>query len=103
MGVVYPRRFLKTRRLVGVLCAVSTLMILPALLWRFTIERSVMSIALGGLALVPATLAYRGLRVLGAQEQQHPEPTAAMTFIFMVVAVYPVAINVLLLILLTEM
>jgi len=103
MVVVYPRRRLKTRRQLAVLCTMSTLILLPPLVWRFTVERLVISMALGGLALVAASLAFRGLGFLATQEQQHCEPTADMTFVFTAVAVYPLAINAFLLILLTEM
>ena len=103
MSVSYPRRFITTRRQVAALCAVSTLIILPPLAWRFTVERTVVSLALGGLAVAAPALAYRGLRFLGTQERKHPEPTEGMAFVFMLVAVYPLAWNVLLMILLAEM
>ena len=77
-------------------------MVLPPLVWRFTARPLAVSIAMSGLALVAATLAVRGLRFLATQEQQHPEPTPEMTFLFTLVAVYPLAINVFLLILLAE-
>ena len=101
--VAYPRRHVKTRRQVAVLCAVSTLVLLPPLAWRFTVEPIEVSIALAGLALVAPVLCVRGLRFLAGQEQQHPEPTPGMTFLFALLAVYPPAINVFLLILLAEM
>ena len=46
---------------------------------------------------------YRGLRFLATQEQLHPQPTPEMTFVFMLVAVYPLAMSAFLLILLAEM
>ena len=84
-------------------CVVSALILLPPLVWRFTSERVVVSMALGGLALVALALSYRGLRFLAIQEQLHPQPTPEMTFVFMLVAVYPLAMSAFLLILLAEM
>lgn len=99
----YPRRYLKTRRQLVWQSVASALILLPPLAWRFTSERVVVSLALAGLALVASTLSYRGLRFLAMQEQQHPQPTPEMTFVFMLVAVYPLAMSAFLLILLAEM
>ena len=103
MTTEYPRRYLKTRRQLAVQCVVAALIVLPPLIWRFTSERGVVSMALGGLALVAFALSYRGLRFLAIQERQHPQPTPEMTFVFMLVAVYPLATSTFLLILLAEM
>jgi len=84
-------------------CVVSALILQPPLIWRLATERLVVSLALGGLALVAFALSYRGWRFLVSQEQQHPQPTPEMTFVFMLVAVYPLAMSVFLLILLAEM
>ena len=100
--IEYPRRYLRTRRQLVVQCVVSALILLPPLVWRFSSERVVVSVALGGLALVASTLSYRGLRFLATQEEQHPQPTPEMTFVFMLVAVYPLAMSAFLLILLAE-
>jgi len=102
MAVEYPRRYLRTRRQLGVQCVVSALILLPPLAWRFSSERVVVSVALAGLALVASTLSYRGLRFLAREEAQHPQPTPEMTFVFMLVAVYPLAMSAFLLILLAE-
>jgi hypothetical protein len=102
MATEYPRRYLKTRRQLVLQCAVSALIVLPPLGWRFTSERLVVSMALGGLALAAFALSYRGVRFLAAQEQQHPQPTPEMRFVFMLVAVYPLAMCTFLLILLAE-
>jgi hypothetical protein len=99
----YPRRYLKTRRQLLFQCVVSALIVLPPLVWRFSSERAVVSMALGGLALAASAFSYRCLRFLAAQEQQHPQPTPEMTFVFMLVAVYPLATSTFLLILLAEM
>ena len=72
MTIEYPRRYSKTRRQLLLQCVVSALIVLPPLVWRFTSERAVVSIALGGLALAAFTLAYQGLRFLARQEEQHP-------------------------------
>ena len=103
MTIEYPRRYLKTRRHLLFQCVVSALIVLPPLVWRFTSERLVVSMALGGLALAAFALSYRGLRFLARQEQQHPQPTPEMMFVFMLVAVYPPATSTFLLILLAEM
>jgi hypothetical protein len=103
MTIEYPRRFPRTRRQLVWQCVVFALVLLPPLVWRVTSERVVVSIALGGLALATLALGYHGLRFLAKQEQQHPQPTPEMAFVFMLVAVYPVAMSVFLLILLTEM
>jgi hypothetical protein len=103
MATEYPRRYLKTRRQLVLQCVVSALIVLPPLIWRFTSERPVVSMALGGLALATFALSYRGVRFLATQERHHPEPTPAMTFVFMLVAVYPLAMSTFLLILLAEM
>lgn len=103
MTTEYPRRYLKTRRQLLGQSVVSGLILLPPLVWRFTSERVVISMALGGLALAAMALAYRGLRFLTIQEQLHPQPTPDMAFVFMLVATYPLAISVFLLILLAEM
>ena len=103
MSIEYPRRFPRTWRQLLLQCVVSALILQPLLIWRFTSERVVVSIALGGLALTTFALAYQGLRFLARQEQQHPQPTPEMTVVFMLVAVYPLAISVFLLILLTNM
>ena len=103
MTIEYPRRFPRTRRQLAVQCVVSALILLPPLVWRFTSERVVVSVALGGLALAAFALSYRGLRFLANRKQQHPQPTPEMTFVFMLVAVYPLAMSVFLLILLAEM
>jgi hypothetical protein len=84
-------------------CVVSALILLPPLVWRLTSERVAVSLALGGLALVAFALSYRCLRFLAIQEQQHPQPTPEMTFVFALVAIYPLAMSVFLLILLADM
>jgi hypothetical protein len=101
--IEYPRRFPKTCRQLRWQCVVSALILLPPLVWRFTSEGVVVSIALGGLALAVSVLSYRGLRFLARQEEQHSQPTPEMTFVFMLVAVYPLAMSTFLLILLAEM
>ena len=103
MTTEYPRRYLKTRRQLLLQCVVSALVVLPPLVWRVTSERVVVSVALGGLALAAMALSYRGLRFLAMQEEQHPQPTPEMTFVFMLVAVYPLAMSTFLFILLAEM
>jgi hypothetical protein len=103
MTIAYPRRFPRTRRQLWWQCVVSALVLWPPLVWRFSSERVVISVALGGLALVASALSYRGLRFLRTQEQQHTQPTPEMTFVFMVVAVYPVVMSTFLLILMAEM
>ena len=103
MTIEYPRRYLKNRRQLMVQCFVSALVVLPPLVWRLARERAVVSMALGGLALAAFTLSYRGMRFLAAQEALHPQPTPEMTFVFMLVAVYPLAMSTFLLILLAEM
>jgi hypothetical protein len=103
MTIQYPRRFPRTRRQLVWQCVVFALVLLPPLVWRITSERIVVSIALGGLALATLALGYQGVRFLAKQEQEHPQPTPEMAFVFMLVAVYPVAMSVFLLILLTEM
>ena len=103
MTIEYPRRYLKTRRQLLLQCVVSALVVLPPLVWRFTTERVEVSMALGGLALAAFTLSYRGIRFLATQEALHPQPTPEMTFVFMLVAVYPLAMSTFLLILLAEM
>jgi len=103
MAIEYPRRFPRTCRQLLWQCVVSALILQPLLLWRFASERIVVSLALGGLVLVALTLSYRGLRFLWSQEQQHSQPTPEMSFVFMLVSVYPLAMSVFLLILLSEM
>ena len=102
MIVRYPRRYLKTRRQLTWQSVVSAVILLPPLISRFTSERFVVSMALAGFALAACGLSYRGLRYLATQEQQHPEPTPDMSFVFMLVAIYPLAISVFLLVLLAE-
>jgi hypothetical protein len=102
MTVTYPRRYLRTRRQLVWQSVVSALILLPPLVWRFTSERIVVSLTLAGFALAAFGLSYRGLRYLAAQERQHREPTPDMTFVFMLVAIYPLAISVFLLVLLAE-
>jgi hypothetical protein len=102
-SVEYPRRFIKTRRQLGWQCAISLLALLPALAWRIATARLVVAMALVGLALVAVTFAVRGLRFLAAQEREHPQPTPEMSFVFMLVAVYPPAASTFLLVLLFEM
>ena len=104
MTIEYPRRFPKTRRQLLWQCVVSALILLPPLVWRFTSERA------RGLQWPWAAsrwwrlrCSYRGLRFLATQEQQHPQPTPEMTFVFMLVAIYPLAMSMFLLILLAEM
>jgi hypothetical protein len=101
--IEYPRRYLRTRRHLAWQCVVSALVLLPPLAWRVTSERIAVSLALGGLALVSVVLSYRGLQFLAKQERQHEQATPEMTHVFMLVATYPLAISVFLLILLAEM
>jgi len=99
----YPRRYLKTRRQLAWQCVVSAVVLVPPLVWRMRSERVEVSLALAGLALVSVVLSYRGLRFLAAQERLHEEATPAMAHVFMLVATYPLAMSVFLLILLAEM
>lgn len=99
----YPRRYLTTRRQLTWQCVVSAVLLVPPLVWRFSIAPVEVSMALGGLALVAAALSYRGICFLAAQEQLHDQATPAMAHVFMLVATYPLAISVFLLILLAEM
>ncbi len=101
--IEYSRRYLRTRRQLACQCVLSSLVLLPPLVWRLTNERVVVAAALAGLALAATALSYRGLRFLATQEQQHAQPTPEMAFVFMLVATYPLAISVFLLILLAEM
>jgi hypothetical protein len=103
MSIAYPRRFPRTLRQLLFQCVLSALMLQPPLIWRFSRERLVVSMALGGLALASLTLAYQGWRFLLRQEQLHPQPTPEMTFVFMLASVYPLAMSAFLLILLSEM
>ena len=103
VSFTYPRRRVRTRRNLAVLCVSSCALVQPFLAWRLATERVVIGIALGGLALVAALITYRGLRFLAEQEQQHHQPTPEMMFVFTVLAGCPPAINVFLLILLAEM
>ena len=102
MTIRYPRRYLRTRRQLTWQCLVSAVVLVPPLVSRFRTERVEVSIALAGLALVAVVLAYRGLRFLARQEQVHAQATPEMTHVFMLVATYPLAISVFLLILLAE-
>ena len=102
VAIEYRRRFPKTLGQLMFQCAASVLFLMPLLAWRFATERLVISVALGGLTLVAFALAYRGLRFLTAQEQQHRQPTPEMAFVFMLVTGHPLAITVFLLILLAE-
>jgi hypothetical protein len=77
--------------------------LVPPLVSRLRSERLEVSLALAGLALVSVVLSYRGLRFLATQERGREEATPEMTHVFMLVATYPLAISVFLLILLTEM
>ena len=101
--IAYPRRFPRTRRQLLLQSVVSALILQPLLLWRTANERVVVSIALGGLWLATLALSYQGWRFLTIQELQHSQPTPEMSFVFMLVAVYPLAMSVFLLILLAEM
>lgn len=103
MTIQYPRRFPRTRRQLLWQSVISALVVMPPLGWRLSSARLVVALALGGLALAAWALAYRGLRYLAMQEGPHQQPTPDMAFVFMLVATYPLAINVFLLILLTEM
>ena len=103
MTIEYPRRFLKTRGQLTFQCALLALILQPALIWRCSQERLVVSLALGGLALVALVLSYRGLVYLARQEARHPQPTPDMTFVFSLIAAFPPAISTFLLILLFEM
>ena len=99
----YPRRYLTTRRQLTWQCVLSAVILMPPLVARFGSERVQVSIALAGLALVSIVLSYRGLAFLARQEQVHAEATPEMTHAFMLVATYPLALSVFLLILLAEM
>jgi len=103
MAVRYPRRFITTRRQLWLQTVLFAACMLPLLVSRFNSERGIVAMALGGLALAPLAMAYRGLQFLARQEQRHAEPTPEMTFVFMLMAVYPVAFSTFLVILLIEM
>src|SRR5687768_13044296 len=102
MSVRYPRWYLRTRTQLLLQCATLALILLPPLIWRLSLERAPVSLSLGGMALAALSLAYQGLRFLRREEARHAEPTPQMTFVFSLVAVYPLALAVFLLILLTE-
>ena len=99
----YPRRYLTTRRQLTWQCVAAAVVLVPPLVARFRSEGVEVSIALAGLALVAMVLSYRGLRFLASQERVHEQATPEMTHVFMLVATYPLAISVFLLILLAEM
>lgn len=103
VAIEYRRRFPRTLRQLVFQCAVAAIILQPPLAWRLANERIVVSTALGGLALATLALAYQGVKFLLKQEPKHPQPTPEMAFVFMLVSVYPVAMSVFLLILLTEM
>ena len=102
MTIEYPRRFPKTLRQLLLQGAVSALILQPFLIWRIANERVVVSVALGGLLLAALALCFQGWRFLTMQELKHPQPTPEMSFVFMLASVYPLAISVFLLILLTN-
>ncbi len=101
--VEYPRRYLTTRRQLAIQCGACAVILQPPLLWRLSHERLVIAIALGGLAVAALSLCVHGLRFLMKQEVEHQTPTPEMTFVFRLIAVYPLAMTAFLLILLTEM
>ena len=101
--VVYPRRYLKTRRQLAIQCGAIAVVLQPPLIWRLSSEPLVIALALSGLALATVSLCVHGLRFLRKQESEHSQPTPEMIFVFRVMAVYPLAIGVFLLILLAEM
>jgi hypothetical protein len=103
MTIKYPRRFLNTHRQLMMQCALSAGVLQPVLIWRFSQERPVVSLALFGLALSAMVLSYRGWVYLTRQELHHSEPTPDMVFVFTLIATFPTAINTFLLILLFEM
>ena len=97
----YRGHYLKTRRQALVQNAALLLLLLPALAWRAANERPVVAVALAMLAIAPFVWAYRGLRLLGRQEQQHAEPTPEMTFIFGLATVVPLTTSAFLLVVLS--
>ena len=101
--VIYPRRYLKTWRQLAIQSGAIALILQPPLFWRLSSEPKVIALALFGFALATVSLCVHGLRFLRKQEREHSQPTPEMIFAFRVVAVYPLAIGVFLLILLTEM
>jgi hypothetical protein len=103
MTIRYPRRYLRTRLHLTWQCVASAGVLVLPLVSRFRSERIEVSLALAGLALASIVLSYRGLRFLATQERVHQEATPEMTHVFMLVATYPLAISVFLLILLAEM
>jgi hypothetical protein len=103
MTIRYARRYLTTRRQLTWQCLASAGVLVVPLVSRIRSERIEVSLALAGLALVSLALSYRGLRFLATQERVHREATPEMTHVFMLVATYPLAISVFLLILLAEM
>jgi len=101
--VVYPRRYLKTWKQLAIQSAAIALILQAPLVWRLSGEPLVIALALGGIALSALSLCVHGLAFLLRQEAQHPQPTPEMNFVFRLVAVYPLAIGVFLLLLLAEM
>ena len=103
MTMKYPRRYLRTRQQLLLQNVVAALILQPVLMVRLLNQRLGVSIAFGGVALAALSLTFQGWRFLTKQELRHPEPTPEMNFVFMLVAIYPLALCVFLLILLTEM
>ena len=102
MTIEYPRLFPRTRKQLLLQSVISALILQPLLIWRMANERAVVSMALFGLWLTALALSYQGWRFLTLQELQQSRPTPEMSFVFMLVAVYPLAMSVFLLILLAE-
>jgi hypothetical protein len=103
VAVEYRRHFPRTLRQLVFQCVAAAIILQLPLAWRLANERIVVSMALFGLALATLALDYQGVRFLLKQEPDHPQPTPEMAFVFMLVSVYPLAMSVFLLILLTEM
>lgn len=101
--MVYPRRYVKTRRQAAWQTIALVFYVAALLAWRLPQQRPIVGLALALLALAPFVTAFRGLRFLRRMEAQYATPTLEMTFIFEQLVVVPPATGAFLLILLLEM
>lgn len=102
MAVRYSGHFLRTRRQAAGQCMVLLLVLLPLVAWRFATQPLPAALALAMLTLAPFAIALQSWRFLAAQEDQHPEPTPEMNFVFRFLVNTPLTFGALLLVVLTS-
>lgn len=98
----YPGHVVRTRAAAAWLAIALLVFLLPFLAISVDPSRPMRTVTLVALTFLPSLVAFRCLRFLAKQEQQHTTPTPEMSFIFGLAVTLPMVLTGVVLIMLSN-